>query len=431
MKTLRFGSTGPQVQLLQLALQRAGYSPGKTDGIFGRRTLEALKRFQTENRLKADGIAGPRTHAALYPWYAGYFTHTVKAGDTLYNIARSYGSSVKAIETAMGGIDPLRLQIGSVLIVPLGFDVVPSTIYYSSNLISFCCAGLAARYPFVDLGEAGKSEMGKPIYVLSMGSGTGRAFFNAAHHANEWITTPLLLKYVEELAKAFVNDGMIFSRPAKKLLDDARLSVAPAVDPDGIDLVTGALTSGAYYQRAVSIGRDYPEIPFPKGWKANIIGTDLNLQYPAAWDIAKTIKYSQGFVSPAPRDFVGSAPLSSKESRAIYEYTLQFSPDITLSYHTQGNTIYWKYLDYEPAGSRALAEQFAAASGYTFEETPYASGFAGYKDWYIENFQRPGYTIECGYGTNPLPLDQFDDIYRANIGILTLALEYAANLRTV
>ena len=60
------------------------------------------------------------------------------------------------------------------------------------------------------------------------------------------------------------------------------------------------------------------------------------------------------------------------------------------------------------------------------EDTPYASGFAGYKDWYIKVFARPGYTIEVGLGENPLPLSQFDSIYERNLGILTLGLQYGA-----
>ena len=83
--------------------------------------------------------------------------------------------------------------------------------------------------------------------------------------------------------------------------------------------------------------------------------------------------------------------------------------------------IYWRFLDYEPANSRAIAELFASVSGYAVEETPYASGFAGYKDWFIQNFDRPGYTIEAGRGVNPLPLGQFDQIFEDNLGILTLA----------
>ena len=52
------------------------------------------------------------------------------------------------------------------------------------------------------------------------------------------------------------------------------------------------------------------------------------------------------------------------------------------------------------------------------EETPSASGYAGYKDWFIQEYDRPGYTIEAGLGENPLPESQFDQIYEANKGIL-------------
>ena len=86
------------------------------------------------------------------------------------------------------------------------------------------------------------------------------------------------------------------------------------MNPDGVDLVTGALSDGEYYENAVKIADDYPSVSFPDGWKANIDGTDLNLNYPANWERAKEIKYAQGFVSPAPRDFVGTAPLSAPES---------------------------------------------------------------------------------------------------------------------
>ena len=71
-------------------------------------------------------------------------------------------------------------------------------------------------------------------------------------------------------------------------------------------------------------------------------------------------------------------------------------------------------------GAEALGQEFARVSGYQLAEVPYDSGFAGYKDWFIQNFRRPGYTIEVGQGENPLPLAQFDEIYRDNLGILVL-----------
>lgn len=128
-----------------------------------------------------------------------------------------------------------------------------------------------------------------------------------------------------------------------------------------------------------------------------------------------------GLRPPRAAQLVGEAPLTAPEAAALAAFTEALDPALVLAYHTQGNVIYWKYLNFEPEGSRALAERFAAVSGYTCEDTPYASGFAGYKDWFIQNFDRPGYTIECGLGENPLPLSQFESIWNANLGILTLA----------
>lgn len=421
MRLLRYGSTGPSVQLLQLALNRAGYGELDTDGIFGQATEAALRRFQADHRLAVDGVAGTQTHQAILPWYLGYILHTIARGDTVNALARRYGSTEAAILLANPGTTPLNLQIGQELVVPFSFPVVPTDINFSSALVGYCVRGLAARYPFISTGEIGKSVMGRPLWRMSLGWGENRVLYNASHHANEWICTPVLLKFIEELAAAYAAGERIFSISAGELLDYASLYIIPAVNPDGIDLVTGELQSGEYYNTARRIGANYPAFPFPDGWKANIRGVDLNLQYPAGWEQAKENKFSQGIVSPAPADFVGSGPLVAPEARAMYDFTLALDPALILAYHTQGEVIYWKFLDYEPENSRNIAGTFSSVSGYAVEDTPFASGFAGYKDWFIQDFNRPGYTIEAGLGVNPLPLSQFAQIYRDNLGILTMA----------
>lgn len=190
------------------------------------------------------------------------------------------------------------------------------------------------------------------------------------------------------------------------------------VNPDGVDLVNGVVPNGVFLEKAIRLSQNYPNIPYPNGWKANINGVDLNLQYPANWERAKEIKFSQGFTLPGPRDYVGTEPLTEPEVRAVYSFTRNHDFKLTLSYHSQGEIIYWKYLDFEPQSSRRIAEYFGEVSGYAVEETPYSSGFAGYKDWFIETYERPGYTIEIGVGMSPLPLSQFAKIYNDNIGIL-------------
>ena len=156
-------------------------------------------------------------------------------------------------------------------------------------------------------------------------------------------------------------------------------------------------------------------------WKVfKSIGVDLNLQFPAGWENAKEIKFSQGFTSPAPRDYVGSKPLYAVESKAIYDFTLKHNFKLILAYHTQGEEIYWQFLNYAPPESLLIAEQFSRVSGYVVANAPYTSSFAGYKDWFLQTYSKPGYTVEAGYGINPLPISQFDKIYSDNEGILVL-----------
>lgn len=419
MVILKTGSTGASVELLQLALNRAGFGPLDTDGVFGAGTRLALTQFQKKQGLNADGIAGPATNLALLPWYQGYTMYSVKPGDSFYSIAESNSVRLSALLSANPGIAPERLRPGTKITLPLPFDVVPGNISCSSRLVAYCVRGLSARYPFIVTGEAGRSVMGRPLWTLTMGQGRNRVLYNASHHANEWICSLVLLRFAEELAKAFISGESIYGESAAEILSYATLCLIPAVNPDGIDLVTGDISAGEYYANARRIAADYPRFRFPQDWKANIRGIDLNLQYPAGWDQARENKYAQGIVSPAPADFVGPAPLSAPEARAMYDFTLRYDPALILAYHTQGEVIYWKYLDFMPEGSENIAQLFSRLSGYEAEDTPFASGFAGYKDWFIQDFDRPGYTIEAGRGENPLPIGQFDKIYRDNLGILT------------
>ena len=388
MITLRVGEIGPLVEMLQLALQRAGYD-SEINGNFNQELENLVKEFQQANNLTEDGIVGAATWNKLEPYILGYSTD------------------------ANGNISIFD------------FDVVPTNIRYTWELVSYITDGLAVRYPFLETGNIGKSVMGKDLYYLKIGTGNTKVMYNATHHANEWITTPLLLKFAEEYLKAYTEGRDVYEKNSKELFENKTLYIIPCVNPDGMDAVNGGLPAGEFYNRVLEISGNYPQIPFPNGWKANINGVDLNLNYPANWQKAKKIKYNLGYTSPAPRDFVGPEPLSEPESLAMYDFTIANDFSLTLSYHTQGKVIYWKYLDYLPKNSYKIGQSLSQASGYALSLTPAESSYAGYKDWFIQAFNRPGYTIEAGIGENPLPLEQFDEIYEDNKGLLVTALEMA------
>ena len=300
--------------------------------------------------------------------------------------------------------------------------IVNTGVPITSELNQRYLQQIAEKYPFTKLEEVGVTDFQRPIWMLTIGTGKRHVLFTAAHHANEWITALVLLKYAEDLAEAVQKGGILFGQRAKEMADAVMIHIIPLVNPDGVDLVTGAMTpESAQYLLARELAQKYPAIPFPEGWKANLLGVDLNLNYPAGWLQAREIKFSQGYTSPGPRDYVGRAPLDQMETRALANLTEKLNPDLVLAYHSQGKEIYWQFRDYEVPGAKELGEVMARVSGYTLADTPYESSFAGYKDWFIQNFRRPGYTVEVGMGENPLPLSQFPEIYRDNVPLLNIA----------
>ncbi len=61
----KYGSTGTEVTQIQTKLKRWGYYNGSIDGIYGSKTVTAVRLFQSKNGLKVDGIAGPNTLSAM------------------------------------------------------------------------------------------------------------------------------------------------------------------------------------------------------------------------------------------------------------------------------------------------------------------------------------------------------------------------------
>ena len=244
-------------------------------------------------------------------------------------------------------------------------SIVNTTVKYTYDELKRNLLELNNKYPFLAMGSIGKSVLGKNIWAIKIGNGQRKIFYHGSIHANEWITTVLLMKFIENYSEAYVNNEEIFGYNARELYENTSLYIVPMVNPDGVDLVTGGLQDVENdYQKFEKIAQNFPGISFPDGWKANANGVDLNLQFPAEWNRAKEIKYAQGYNKPAPRDFVGYGPLTEPEALAIYNFTLYHNFELTISYHTQGEEIYWQFMNYAPPKARSIGELFAQSRGY-------------------------------------------------------------------
>ena len=244
--------------------------------------------------------------------------------------------------------------------------------------------------------------------------------YNGAHHGLEWITTPMLMKFIENFCRAYALGYSIRGYNVREIWNRSSIYIVPMVNPDGVNLVLeGLQPSNPYYDQLLQWNRT--GLPFSQVWQANIRGTDLNRNYPASWEEAKAQEESLGIFGPGPTRYGGRYPLSEPETQTMVNFTRQHDFKLVIAYHTQGEVIYWLYKNMQIPRAREIGEIFARASGYELSETPYEAAYAGYKDWFIEEFGRPGYTIEVGLGRNPLPISQFDTIYNNNEEIMLLA----------
>ena len=289
-------------------------------------------------------------------------------------------------------------------------DIVQTNKEYGYQDLVNDISALQERYPFIVTKAIGSSVMGKSIYAIRLGRGNKEIFYSADWHANEYLTGPLLMKFIEDYAKAYSQNRTLNGYDVRYLFDNVSIWLVPMVNPDGVELVQeGKFKDYPFYESVLRINNGSSDFT---GWTANIRGVDLNHQWPADWE-KEAARSPQ---VPSPKKYGGTAPLTEPETIAVYNFTGNHNFRTVLSFHSQEEVIYWGFKGSEPPESAQIANRFAVLTGYT--PVRMANSSAGYKDWFIQEYRRPGYTIEVGIGVNPLPVTQFPKIYRENLSML-------------
>lgn len=224
----------------------------------------------------------------------------------------------------------------------------------------------------------GFSCEGRKLYAFFVGEHVSPVGISQyAMHAREWATAYLALHHIR---RGVARGGVWF---------------VPLANPDGALLSEVGLSSVSEERRPLleRLGGDY------RLYKCNAEGVDLNNNFDARWGSGAGNKRQ-----PASQGYIGAFPHSAPETQALVRFTEETSPDFTLSWHTKGEEIYWRFFQ---TGRRALRDKRLAkllkkSTGYPLRETPASAG--GYKDWCIEKLGIPAFTIETGSDllTHPL-----------------------------
>ncbi len=278
--------------------------------------------------------------------------------------------------------------------------------------------GLLLDYGFLTRDTIGESRCSRPIDLLCIGNRKKQVLFSAAYHGMEWITTLIMLRFVDELCFSVMTGKSMCGIKVGAFLNQRGLAVVPCVNPDGVEIQINGLQSAGEYRDIVMRACDGDT----SHWQANAAGVDINHNFSAGWDRLKKMELENGIYFPAPTRYGGEFPESEPESRAIASYCRTGNITHALAFHSQGEEIYWDFGSYHDSEALKMAKIMSHSSGYRVSEPEGLACGGGFKDWFTEKFRRPAFTIEVGLGENPLPVEDIDKIYSKIREMLILAV---------
>lgn len=298
-----------------------------------------------------------------------------------------------------------------------GANIVETENVYTYERLTEDVIELSKTYPeLITYQSLTTTSNGRKIWAIKIGKGETPILINGAHHAREWMTSSLLMKMIETYAEAYQLkrkvEGMDLS-----ILEDVSIWFVPMVNPDGVTLQQ-------YGLHAFPIDLHPRLKKMNKGssnfirWKANLQGIDLNRQYPANWEKLKGVNRK-----PSYQFYKGKKPLQASEVKALVDFTRRIKPEIAVAYHSSGNVLFWGYHQWGLTHTTdftqdyyEIAEKVAEITGYELEEPASHQQGGGYTDWFIQEFEKPGLTIEIGslVKERSLPLNEFPEIWARN-----------------
>ena len=278
--------------------------------------------------------------------------------------------------------------------------------------------GLKNSFSDLQVATCGKSVLGKSIYSFVVGEGLRQIVYVGGTHGNEWLTSLLLLRFCEKLMNESVCDGAIAGYKLNEILKKIQLIIIPELNPDGIEIaIRGAGACEKYKGECIkNCNGDF------SNWSANVRGVDINHNFNADWYALRDYEKSKGISAPSPRRFGGPYPESEPETKAITRLCRHLKPDTLYTFHSQGEEIYYEYGTNTPEKALTMARALAGVSDYTLVKNEGHAASGGLKDWFIEEFGKPAFTVEVGNGKNPLPLTDLDPIYDTIEPMLVLGL---------
>lgn len=120
-------------------------------------------------------------------------------------------------------------------------SIVSTNVLYNYDVLINDLNSLKSTYPFLYVDSIGDSVLENTIFYIKLGKGKKEVFYSASFHGNEWITTSVLMKFIEDFCIAYANNSTIYGYSARKIFNSTSIYIVPMLNPDGVNLATGNL----------------------------------------------------------------------------------------------------------------------------------------------------------------------------------------------
>lgn len=268
---------------------------------------------------------------------------------------------------------------------------------------------MAERYPFLGIGSLGCSILGRSLPILTLGRGKREVLYVGAHHGMEWITSLILMRFVNEFCEQVLQKRTAYHISLTQMMETHTLYVLPMLNPDGVEYqIHGIEASNPLYERLLIMNHGSEDFSH---WQANARGVDLNHNYDAGFAEYKLLEGENEIENGAPTRYSGTEPESEPEVAYLCNFIRFRSLRAVLTFHTQGEEIFYQSGEKKTRISSVLAKRMAMLSGYRLANAEGLAAYGGLTDWCIQKLDLPSFTIECGKGKNPLPLSDCFPIY--------------------
>ena len=253
---------------------------------------------------------------------------------------------------------------------------------------------LQERNQGISVSYIGKSVFERAIPIVTLGDKTAQksVLYVATHDSTDNICTSALMNFIEEYLNAYERYAQMYQINLRYLYKMRKIYIIPMLNPDGVEYrLNGVCDDNPIKERVIAYNGS---TDFSK-WSANGRGVDLSSNY--------------NNVEKASALYCGEYAESEPEISAITSFIRYNSEEIEgiISLYTSGEKIYIEGEGLCPKRAEHISRLVSRSTGYSVSN----SKTDGLCAWFIKEYGKPSFKIECGMGEKPLSPNQLMNIY--------------------